>query len=156
MSSDPDDFEKQCVVDNLDKDVDIDMAWESGVEEYKNTKPEDLWHFLGLREQRAPFFSDVYDPNGIYDTTTPEGQKWLQKNGVVLALKWHQLVGGLKVLDNFLSHGFNSQLLADSVGLGKTIQLAFVISLLCYFRDHYKTNGKFPGKFGASRFHNCL
>ncbi len=138
---------------SLDHDLDLDhapeVAWTEGVEEYKDAPPDELWAMLGRPEMSIPFFNLKQDPENIHDPWSPEGSKWLQNpsNGVPLKLRWHQLVGVLKMVENAFSK--KPVLLMDGVGLGKTIQVAAFISVLAWYREYFTVHGHFPGKFGA-------
>ena len=139
-----------------DHDLDLDrtpeIAWTEGVEEYKDTPPEELWAMLGRPEASIPFFNPKQDPENRHDPWTPEGLEWLRNpsNGVPLALRWHQLVGVLKMVENAFSR--KPVLLMDGVGLGKTIQVSAFIAVLAWYREYFAVHGKFPGKFGAHPF----
>lgn len=136
---------------SLDDDLDLDRAeleWTEGVEEYSKTPPDELWVMLGRPEMSIPFFNPKQDPEN-HDPWTPEGSKWLRdpSNRVSLMLRWHQLVGVLKMVENAFEK--KPVLLMDGVGLGKTIQVAAFIAFLAWYREHFSVHGKFPGKFGA-------
>lgn len=42
-------------------------------------------------------------------------------------------------------------LLMDDVGLGKTVQVIALFSMLAYYRTYFKLNGRYPGLWGESR-----
>jgi hypothetical protein len=124
--------------------------WRSGVEQYSECSMDDLWEQLGLQQtKQLPFFQTHTDPNGAITPWSEEGQAWLDNplNEVsVLAPRWHQLVGILKMIDRALLG--EPVMLMDGVGLGKTMQAVGVIVCLAHYHDYYKMYGMFPGKFG--------
>jgi SNF2 family DNA or RNA helicase len=125
-----------------------EIDWSEGVEEYQDTSSDELWAMLGRPEKSVPFFNLKQDTESRRDPWTDEGVKWLQvpSNGEPLTLRWHQLVGVLKLVENaFLGRPV---LLMDGVGLGKTIQVAAFIAFLTWYRDYFTAHGKFPGRFG--------
>ncbi|KAG1838807.1 P-loop containing nucleoside triphosphate hydrolase protein [Suillus subalutaceus] len=103
--------------------------------------------FNGLK---IPFFNLLQDPYGNCDPWTESGQTWLKdpKNGEPLALRWHQLVGLIKMVKNAFSG--SPVLLMDEVGLGKTIQVTALIALLAFYREFYAVHNCFPGKIVRS------
>jgi hypothetical protein len=127
--------------------LDIDVEWSEGVEEFHDLSMDDLWALLGLAEKAVPFFNATQDPFSNNDPWTKEGHQWLKENGKDLELRWHQLVGVVKMLYNAFAG--RPVLLMDEVGLGKTIQLTACIAILAYYRDYYATHQRFPGAFGA-------
>ncbi|KAG1829710.1 P-loop containing nucleoside triphosphate hydrolase protein [Suillus subalutaceus] len=94
-----------------------DYQWSEGVEEYNGMSHEDLWAILGLPEKQIPFFNHLQDPYGNCDPWSEDGQTWLKENGEPLALRWHQLVGLVKMVKNAFCG--MPVLLMDEVGLGK-------------------------------------
>jgi SNF2 family DNA or RNA helicase len=133
---------------NPDASDDCDFQWSEGVEEFNSMSEDDLWAILGLPERQIPFFNILQDPYGNCDPWTESGQTWLKdpKNGEPLALRWHQLVGLVKMVKNAFSG--TPVLLMDEVGLGKTIQVTALIALLAYYREFYAMHNCFPGKIG--------
>lgn len=127
---------------------DCDFQWSEGVEEFNSMSEDDLWTILGLPEKRIPFFNASQDPYGNCDPWTEEGQNWFTdtRNGEPLALRWHQLVGLVKMLKNAFEG--SPILLMDDVGLGKTIQVTALIALLAFYREFYTIHKRFPGKIG--------
>ncbi|KAG1741204.1 P-loop containing nucleoside triphosphate hydrolase protein [Suillus occidentalis] len=121
-----------------------DFQWSEGVEQYSNMSEDDLWTILGLPEKQIPFFNLLQDPYGNCDPWTEDGQTWLKENGEPLALRWHQLVGLVKMVDNAFCG--MPVLLMDEVGLGKTIQVTALIAVLSFYREFYSMHNRFPGK----------
>jgi SNF2 family DNA or RNA helicase len=109
-----------------------------------------LWTLLGIPDRRLPFFNTLQDPYGNHDPWTEEGEGWFKSSGrgEHLALRWHQLVGVTKMVQNVFSG--KPILLMDEVGLGKTIQVTALIAILAFYREYYTANGCFPGKIGKS------
>lgn len=90
---------------------------------------------MGSAEKLIPFFNLEQDTDSCHDFWTDEGQAGLQdlSNGNPLALCWHQLVGALKMVENtFLKKLI---LLMDSIGLGKTIQVAAFVAVLMWYHE---------------------
>lgn len=137
----------------LNHDLAFDRApkvdWTEGVEEYQGCSPDELWTMLGRPDQTVPFFNAKQDPDGHHNSWSDEGAKWLRvaSNGIPLNLRWHQIVGLLKMVENAFSR--KPVLLMDGVGLGKTILVAAFIAILSWYRDYFEINGRFPGKFGV-------
>ncbi|KAG2045912.1 hypothetical protein BDR06DRAFT_900013 [Suillus hirtellus] len=123
--------------------------WRSGVEEYAECSMDDLWQQLGLQQSKQlPFFQTRTDPNGAILPWSEEGQAWLDdpsNEGQVLAPRWHQLVGILRMVDRALLG--EPVMLMDGVGIGKTMQAVGLIAVLAYYYDYYQMHGKFPGKY---------
>ncbi|KAG1894055.1 P-loop containing nucleoside triphosphate hydrolase protein [Suillus fuscotomentosus] len=133
-----------------DAPTDCDFQWSEGVEEYNNLSEDDIWSILGLPEKRIPFFNLLQDPYGNCDPWTEDGQTWLKENGEPLSLRWHQLVGLVKMVKN--TFGGKPVLLMDEVGLGKTIQVTALIAVLSFYREFYTMHHRFPGKIAADQW----
>ncbi|KAG1833201.1 P-loop containing nucleoside triphosphate hydrolase protein [Suillus subalutaceus] len=127
-----------------------DFQWSEGVEQYSSMSEDDLWTILGLPEKQIPFFNLLQDPYGNCDPWTEDGQAWLKENGESLALRWHQLVGLVKMVNNAFCG--MPVLLMDEVGLGKTIQVTALIAILSFYREFYAVHNCFPGKIAAKRW----
>ncbi|KAG2097976.1 uncharacterized protein F5147DRAFT_777839 [Suillus discolor] len=127
-----------------------DFQWSEGVEEYNHLSEDDLWTILGLPEKQIPFFNLLQDSYGNYDPWTEDGQTWLKENGEPLALRWHQLVGLVKMVKNAFCE--MPVLLMDEVGLGKTIQVTALIAVLSFYREYYSMHNCFPGKIAAKQW----
>jgi SNF2 family DNA or RNA helicase len=132
---------------DLDATSNCDYQWSEGVEEYSSLSEDDLWTILGLPEKQIPFFNLLQDPYGSCDPWSEDGQTWLKENGEPLALRWHQLVGLVKMVKN--SFCGMPVLLMDEVGLGKTIQVTALIAVLSFYREFYAMHNCFPGKIGT-------
>lgn len=120
------------------------------MEAFKDVSEDHLWTLLGIPDQRLPFFNALQDPYGNHDPWTEEGEDWFKSSGrgERLALRWHQLVGVTRMVQNAFSG--KPILLMDEVGLGKTIQVTALIAILAFYREYYTANGCFPGKIGKS------
>lgn len=146
--------------DNEEDEIETtyDIHWREGVEEFQNATLNQLYAFVGVlpKNSQAPedlklhFMNSFQDISGATDAWSAEGKEASKREGKPLRLRWHQLVGITKMLMN----GFDNKpvLLMDQVGLGKTIQVAGLISALGFLREHYERNAKFPGCFGAHIF----
>ncbi|KAG2063485.1 hypothetical protein BDR04DRAFT_1037816 [Suillus decipiens] len=133
-----------------DAPTNCDFQWTEGVEEYNGMSEDDIWTILGLPEKKIPFFNLSQDPYGDCDPWTEDGQTWLKENGEPLALRWHQLVGLVKMVKNAFCG--RPILLMDEVGLGKTIQVTALIAVLSFYREFYTMHRRFPGKIAADRW----
>ncbi|KAG1837021.1 P-loop containing nucleoside triphosphate hydrolase protein [Suillus tomentosus] len=133
-----------------DETSDCDFQWSEGVEEYNGMSEDDLWATLGLPDKQIPFFNILQDPYGDCDPWTEDGDTWLKENGEPLALRWHQLVGLVKMVKN--AFGGTPILLMDEVGLGKTIQVTALIAVLSFYREFYTMHHCFPGKIAANHW----
>ncbi|KAG2062895.1 hypothetical protein BDR04DRAFT_1039611, partial [Suillus decipiens] len=133
---------------------DWDFQWSEGVEELNHMSEDELWTILGLPEKRIPFFNTLQDPYGNCDPWTEDGQSWLKDpmNGEPLTLRWHQLVGLVKMTKN--SFEGKPILLMDDVGLGKTIQVTALIALLAFYREFYTIYNSFPGQIATKHWRN--
>ncbi|KAF8810163.1 hypothetical protein BYT27DRAFT_7254104 [Phlegmacium glaucopus] len=146
---------------NLAKE--IQEGWIEGVEEYQDWSRERLWVALGLVggsgtdgvgvgvgvEPTLPFFMTVQDPDGLHDPwKEPEWFK-IPNNVVPFQPHWHQVVGILKALKNAM---LGIPLLqGDDIGLGKTLQIASLISTLAFYHKYHQHKKAFPGIFGEAR-----
>jgi hypothetical protein len=134
---------------DLDPELPLPFEWSDGVEDF-STMPEDkLWAILGLPNKIIPFFNERRDPTGAHDPWLKDDEEWFRDpaNTTPLALRWHQLVGVVKMVLN----AFEAKpiLQMDGVGLGKTIQMVAFIAVLVFFHEYHNANGCFPGAFGA-------
>jgi SNF2 family DNA or RNA helicase len=132
----------------IDWDPEPNEEWSEGVEHLQEKTPAELYKMLGLERHAIPFFRsgqvterDASQELGEQETsaTTTEGH----------SLQWHQLVGVVKMLDR--AKKSEPVLLMDDVGLGKTVQVIALFSMLAYYRTYFKLNGRYPGLWGESR-----
>ena len=85
-------------------------------------------------------------------------------NGEPFNLHWHQIIGVIRMLEIGFSgevllrlpakvradvYGFlgRNVILADEVGLGKTVQFIAYLCMVNWFREYYRTHKQFPGMF---------
>lgn len=118
---------------------------------------DDVLRLLGFDPanfQTLPLFNDRVDMTGEHDPTdhpdwfaakAPDGS---HLNGTPLALRWHQYIGVLAMLNRCFAG--EPIMLFDEVGVGKTIQVIALICLLIHFHECFKERGSFPGGFGKS------
>ncbi|TFY53992.1 hypothetical protein EVJ58_g9128 [Rhodofomes roseus] len=121
--------------------------WGTGVEEYHNTDMDTLWAYIGRQKEKSiPFFNAKESAIGEVDPWSEQGIKEMQApDAVPLEPRWHQLVGIIKMLDNYLAG--RPTLLMDAVGVGKTMQVVGFICVLAYFHEYFAQHKKFPGKY---------
>lgn len=129
--------------------------WESGVEQFQEWEPEELWRALGREDKQLPYFNLYEHPNGEFDPWSTEFDTWLdeQENSNdpewrELTPRWHQLVGILKMLINTFEG--RPVLLMDEVGVGKTMQVLGYIAMRAFLYEAHNAHGRYPGVFGKS------
>ena len=133
---------------NMDRPLDDD--WNEGVEEFKSWSMADLWSFLGV--ERLPFFNERFDiDNGQHFWDDQQLAAVIKQSGSPLTPRWHQLVGIVKMVTNCFQG--RPVLLMDNVGIGKTLQVVGLVSVLTYFREYFAQHGRFPGKLGEFSDH---
>jgi SNF2-related domain len=124
-----------------DEKLGEDGFWTSGVEELEKLSLGDAYKVLGFPSQQVPMFKK---------TIISEGDKEPSE----LKVKWHQIIGILKIVKQAFKG--EAVLLADAVGLGKTIQVAGAIATLAYFRRYFEKYRQFPGGFSKNQSYICL
>jgi hypothetical protein len=150
-ASDPDldDFVPEFLLRDPSHDHDVAKSiqrdWTEGVEEYQKWSDVQILTALGVKTT-IPFLMAVQDPNGLHDPWKEPDWFEIPDNVIPFIPRWHQLVGILKGVKNAMT-GI-PLLQADDVGLGKTLQIAGVISTLAYYREHHDLKKAFPGSFG--------
>ncbi|EED77098.1 predicted protein, partial [Postia placenta Mad-698-R] len=114
--------EEQPEVIALDFESLPEGTWKEGTEEYATLTLDKAWEHLGLGSiKRIPGFAEKLDLNDTYDPWSIEGLEVLRsEEAVPLELKWHQVIGVIKLVDNLLAG--KPVLLMDEVGIGKTMQ----------------------------------
>jgi len=135
------------------------VEWTTGVEHYQSISSRKLLKMLGCKTGQVPNFNAYLDQSKEHDPWDAEDASWFGEESadrVPLELRWHQLVGVVRMMDQFFlpaderaEEVVPSILLMDEVGLGKTLQVAAVVAFIIHFRDYYDKHGKFPGKYGA-------
>lgn len=133
-------------------DFDI-TTWRSGVEQYHDWTPAQMWHNLGLPAKRIPYFNEYEDPDAINDPWSREFETWLEEQETAdeptrreLTPRWHQLVGIFKMIVNMFEK--RPVLLMDEVGVGKTLQVIGFIAMRAYLFNYHEEHGTYPGYFG--------
>ena len=135
-------------------DFDVEIEWESGVEDYEKMPPEEVMGLLGLTDGKLPNFNDVEDRNGDVEPWSKEWAAFRKSDEASpMSPRWHQWVGALGMMLRLI-HKEVPVLLLDDVGIGKTMQVLMVIALYQIFRRHREKHGRFPGAFGKCL--NCL
>ncbi|KAH9019253.1 P-loop containing nucleoside triphosphate hydrolase protein [Lactarius pseudohatsudake] len=117
------------------------VEWSEGVENLQNKTPEELYKLLGLGEESVPFFREKITVDATADES--DGGTTTNKR---FSLRWHQLVGVVKMLERAMAS--QPVLLMDDVGLGKTVQVLAFFAMLAYYREAYAETGKYPGIWG--------
>ncbi|EIW79437.1 hypothetical protein CONPUDRAFT_73886 [Coniophora puteana RWD-64-598 SS2] len=150
------------MLDASEEEIDIDfndtvplIDWSEGTENYHHMTSREILTALGCGET-LPYFQSRVDYNDSVNPQTPAGQAYLDdpdnlERTELLVPAWHQLVGIYKMVDKTFDDG-GSQLLMDSVGVGKTMQVVGYFCVLAYFREYFATTGHFPGVF---KDHKC-
>ena len=134
--------------------TDFDLSdWQSGVEQFQDMTPEELWKALGQTTEILPYFNTHEDPECRFDPWSDEWEEWYvaQRESETpewrkLQPRWHQLVGIFKMLINM----FESRpvLLMDEVGVGKTVQVLGFVAMRAYLIEERRYAGTYPGYFG--------
>lgn len=134
--------------------TDFDLSnWQSGVEQFQDMTPEQLWRALGLEDEGLPYFNLHEDPESRWDPWSDEWQEWYvtQYDSETpewrdLCPRWHQLVGIFKMLINMFEG--RPVLLMDEVGVGKTLQVLGFLAMRAYCIEQHRVTGRYPGYFG--------
>ncbi|OSX55772.1 hypothetical protein POSPLADRAFT_1163264 [Postia placenta MAD-698-R-SB12] len=139
--------EEQPEVVALDFESLPEGTWKEGTEEYATLTLDKAWEHLGLGSiKRIPGFAEKLDLNDTYDPWSIEGLEVLRsEEAVPLELKWHQVIGVIKLVDNLLAG--KPVLLMDEVGIGKTMQAVAFCLYYDYMRQYFDEHGHFPGKW---------
>lgn len=139
--------EEQPEVVALDFESLPEGTWKEGTEEYATLTLDKAWEHLGLGStKRIPGFAEKLDLNDTYDPWSIEGLEVLRsEEAVPLELKWHQVIGVIKLVDNLLEG--KPVLLMDEVGIGKTMQAVAFCLYYDYMRQYFDEHGHFPGKW---------
>lgn len=123
--------------------------WASGVEHFQTWSLEQLWRYLGFRDEILGL-NTLQDPNGLVDPWDEKAWADLVARNKVTDLFpfWHQVVGIAELITRTLDG--KPSLLMDDVGVGKTLQIVGLIAVYAHYFETHKRTGKFPGAFGTS------
>lgn len=117
----------------------LDTLGDLGVSKYAKTSEEDLATLLGFPDRRPVIFNAYRSISG---ETSPEvtrsweaGSQDENADAQPVCMMWHQLVGTACMTDRFFTEKkcdaqVSGILLSDTVGLGKTIQVMGLYSML--------------------------
>jgi hypothetical protein len=119
-------------------DEDGDRAEDIGVVAYKNTSLQELQTLLAFQDGRPVQFSKFRASDDRYDAWEDEKERLWEKGGegmVEIRAQWHQLTGVCSIVDKiFLDAAMPPKtshlLIADDVGLGKTVEIMMVLAFL--------------------------
>lgn len=138
----------------LDLEPEPFMDWTEGVEGLQNLTEEDLYRMLGFDDKRIPFLvteierdTDIgadLDTDERKDRVTAHPSLGVDKQP--FALKWHQLVGVVKMVQCAMTS--RAVLLMDDVGLGKTLQVIAFFAVIAYYRQYHSDKKAYPGFWG--------
>ncbi|KAM5530103.1 hypothetical protein V8D89_016232 [Ganoderma adspersum] len=120
--------------------------WASGVERFETWSLEQLWRYLGFRDEILGL-NTLQDPNGLVDPWDERPWADLVARNKVTELFpfWHQVVGIAELITRALNG--KPSLLMDDVGVGKTLQIVGLIAVYAHYFETHKRTGKFPGAF---------
>lgn len=119
-------------------DEDGDCAEDIGVMAYKNTTLDELHRLLAFQDGRPIQFSKFRATDDRYNGWEDEKERLWEKGGegmVDIHAQWHQLTGVCSIVDKiFLDTAMPPKtshlLIADDVGLGKTVEIMMVLAFL--------------------------
>ena len=134
----------------LDLEPEDPMDWTEGVESFQNVTEEDLYKILGFDDGKIPFLVTEIDADTDIGVEDEDATSLAPPSQVVekqpFALKWHQLVGVVKMMQCAMRS--QPVLLMDDVGLGKTLQVIAFFAVLTYYRQFHSDTAKYPGSWG--------
>lgn len=127
-----------------------EQVWGSGVEKWEHKSSEELIDHLGCDPVKMPWCQSVIDLENREDpwktTLILDAPLPTRSSSVVpLGLKQHQLVGVAAMVENVFEGRVTLEM--DAVGLGKTITVAMVWSVLRMYRENYARHGRFMGAY---------
>lgn len=151
--------------------VDEDFQWESGDSLTNDKSIDDIREGLGINNQdnccpSFPGFNRWIDPHSIFTPISTDVdsvaffEECKREDSNILYPRWHQFTGVYRAIYNIF-RGL-PLLLADEVGLGKSLQSFAIMSVLAWARTVRKEMRKFPGDMGeffivvASNISNIL
>lgn len=121
--------------------------WGDGLSDQTKTMSiDEIRIALGLPSAHLPMFNERYDPTGLHNPH--DDQEWFRDHAAEtepLEVRWHQWVGVKEMVERCFNG--ESNLLADAVALGKTLQVYGVMAMLAYMHDYWEKNHDFPGQF---------
>ena len=130
------------------------VDWMEGVEHLQTKTEDELYEMLGFEDKKIPFLASEIDiePDVAPDAASNEDADDIAPvtqaaEKQPMALKWHQLVGVVKMVERALTS--NPILLMDDVGLGKTLQVIALFAVMAYYRQFHAKAGKYPGLWGT-------
>lgn len=135
----------------LDLDPHDVVEWTDGVAHLREKTVGELYEMLGFPDGKIPFLASTISVDT--DFASPAHPDECVDNAAQvtstqpLSLKWHQLVGVVKMVERALASG--PVLLMDNVGLGKTLQVVAYFAVMAYYRDFYSKTERYPGIWGA-------
>jgi len=149
---------KENAEDPIELDLEPEDAvdWEEGVEHLRSKTEDELYEMLGFKEKKIPFFVSEIDKDTDIGAQARENEddaeddeSAVQVQKQPFALKWHQLVGVTKMIQRALTS--QPVLLMDDVGLGKTVQVLALFTVMAYYRKFYSETQRYPGIWGKHR-----
>jgi hypothetical protein len=119
-------------------DTDDSRAEDIGVGAYKSTDLEELSRMLAFPDGRPVQFSPFRSPVNGYDAWDDEKERRWEQGGegmIPMQGQWHQLAGVCGIIDKvFLGQEAPPKtshiLIADDVGLGKTLEIMMVLAFV--------------------------
>lgn len=109
-----------------------------GVEKWATTRPEDLMTALGFLKGRPALFLPWKSHSGDHDGRS--GDEIPEDDRESIGLLWHQAVADAAMAECFwvegpVPEGVPGVLLADNVGLGKTVEIMGLIAMIVQTRQ---------------------
>jgi hypothetical protein len=147
--------EEQPISDDLPEKQELnDCGGDFGMEEEATMTPASLAISFGYRNGQPPSFNTIRDRSGLTPWDNPSSlanlnHDALPDNLTKLRLHWRQLAGNHSIMRSILStvpdpSSLLGILVADEVGLGKTVQAIAVIAFFMQAVFLQQTNKKLP------------
>ena len=135
-------------LDELVLDRDAMDDWETGTEAYEKLTEAELYKRLGIADEKMPFWNDYFDKSGFLNSWTDPYIDWKalaakegEKDIIEMKLRWHQLVGLVKLVDSMMAK--ENILIMVGVGVGKTYEaIALITMRICLFAQ--QESGSLP------------
>ena len=129
---------------NLDRQDLVD--WAEGIEHLRTKTEDELYALLGFNDKKIPFLVTEIDvepdlealacpDEDACDIPPPLATTATKRP---FALKWHQLVGVVKMLE--CARTCLPTMLMDDVGLGKTLEVIAFFTVIAYYCAFYNTS----------------